>query len=142
MAESKTKSTDTDVQAFVAAIENKRRREDSLVLLDLMGRAAGFDPRVWGDSMVGYGQYRYKYKSGRSGEYFLTGFSPRKSAMSIYVMPGFKQYEKQLALLGKHKHSVSCLYVTRLANIDLGVLENIVADSVSRMKKLYPDWSA
>ncbi len=62
--------------------------------------------------------------------------------MSIYVMPGFKQYEKQLALLGKHKHSVSCLYVTRLANIDLGVLENIVADSVSRMKKLYPDWSA
>ncbi len=107
-----------------------------------MGRATGFDPRIWGDSMVGYGQYRYKYKSGHSGEYFLTGFSPRKSAMSIYVMPGFKQYEKQLALLGKHGHSVSCLYVTRLANIDLGVLENIVADSVSRMKKLYPDWSA
>jgi len=107
-----------------------------------MGRATGFDPRIWGDSMVGYGQYRYKYKSGHGGEHFLTGFSPRKSAMSIYVMPGFKQYEKQLALLGKHKHSVSCLYVTRLANIDLGVLENIVADSVSRMKKLYPDWSA
>ena len=142
MAENKTKSTDTDVQAFVAAIENERRREDSLVLLDLMGRATGFDPRIWGDSMVGYGQYRYKYKSGHGGEHFLTGFSPRKSAMSIYVMPGFKQYEKQLALLGKHKHSVSCLYVTRLANIDLGVLENIATDSVSRMKKLYPDWSA
>ena len=141
MAENKTKSTDTDVQAFVAAIENERRREDSLVLLDLMGRATGFDPRIWGDSMVGYGQYRYKYKSGHGGKHFLAGFSPRKSAMSIYVMPGLKQYEKQLALLGKHGPSVSCLYVTRLANIDLGVLENIVADSVSRMKKLYPDWS-
>lgn len=141
MADNKTKPTDADVTAFIAAIDNERRRCDAQTLIDLMNRVTGFKPRLWGDSIVGYGHYRYKYKSGHGGESFLTGFSPRKSAMTIYVMPGFKQYEKELAKLGKHKHSVSCLYVTRLENIDLTVLQEIVADSVERMKEMYPEWS-
>lgn len=140
MAENKTKPTDADVHAFIAAVEDERRRQDSHVLLELMKRVTGFKPQMWGDSIVGYGRYRYQYKSGHGGEYFLTGFSPRKSAMTIYIMPGFKRYEKKLARLGKHKHSVSCLYVNRLEAIDLQVLEDVVADSVARMKAMYPDW--
>ena len=141
MAENKTMPTDASVTDFIAAVENDTRREDAYLLLELMNRITGFKPRLWGESLIGYGHYRYKYKSGHGGEYFLTGFSPRKSAMTIYIMPGFKQYGAKLAKLGQHKHSVSCLYVTRLSSIDLTVLEDIVTDSVSRMKKLYPDWS-
>ena len=141
MADNKTKPTDADVQTYIATVENERRREDSLVLLSMMDRITGFKPQMWGDSIVGYGRYRYKYKSGHGGEFFLTGFSPRKTAMTVYVMPGFKKYEKKLAQLGKHKHSVSCLYITRLDTIKLQILEDIVADSVERMKSIYPDWS-
>lgn len=141
MAENKTMPTDASVPDFIAAVANETRRQDAYLLLELMNRITGFEPCLWGDSLIGYGHYRYKYKSGHGGEFFLTGFSPRKAATTIYIMPGFKQYGPQLAKLGKHKHSVSCLYVTRLSNIDLAVLEDIVTDSVSRMKKLYPDWS-
>ena len=141
MAENKTKPTDADVDAFIAGIDHDRRRADSGILLELMGRITGFQPRMWGESMVGFGQYHYKYASGREGDYFLTGFSPRKSAMTIYIMPGFKQYGDLLTKLGKHKHSVSCLYVTRLENIDLAVLEDMIRDSVKRMKIIYPDWT-
>ena len=141
MADNKTKPTDADVQTYIATVENERRREDSLVLLSMMDRITGFKPQMWGDSIVGYGRYRYKYKSGHGGEFFLTGFSPRKTAMTVYVMPGFKPYGHLLVKLGRHRHSVSCLYITRLANIDLSVLETIIADSVERMKANYPDWS-
>ncbi|MBL4890724.1 MAG: DUF1801 domain-containing protein [Rhizobiaceae bacterium] len=92
--------------------------------------------------MIGFGQYHYKYASGREGDYFLTGFSPRKNSMSIYIIPGFKSYGKLLEKLGKHKHSVSCLYVTRLENIDLDVLGEMVRQSIADMKEIYPDRSA
>lgn len=141
MTETKTMPTDASVPDFIAAVENTTRREDAYQLLELMNRITKLEPRLWGDSLIGYGHYRYKYKSGHGGEYFLAGFSPRKSAITIYIMPGFKQYEKKLTKLGKHKHSVSCLYVTRLANINLSILEDIITDAISRMKKLYPDWS-
>ena len=141
MADNKTKPTDIPVKDFIASIENDRRREDSLALLKLMNRVTGFKPQMWGDSIVGYGRYRYKYKSGHGGEFFLTGFSPRKSAMTVYIMPGFKKYENKLAKLGKHKHSVSCLYVNRLDAVDIDILEDIIKDSIERMKTLYPDWS-
>ncbi|MBU2581030.1 MAG: DUF1801 domain-containing protein [Alphaproteobacteria bacterium] len=141
MAENKTRPTRSGVSTFIAAVENDRRQQDSKVLLEMMSRITGFKPQMWGDAIVGYGRYRYKYESGRSGEYFLTGFSPRKSAMTIYIMPGFMQYEKQLAKLGRHRHSVSCLYVARLDAIALDVLEDIIADSVERMKSIYPDWA-
>ena len=140
MPENKTKPTAGDVTAFVASVENARRREDSATMLTLMEKITGMKPVLWGDSLIGYGQYFYTYKSGHSGNFPLTGFSPRKSATTIYIMPGFKQYGEQLERLGKHKHSVSCLYLTRLDKVDLGALEEIVADSVRRMKEIYPQW--
>lgn len=141
MAENKTQPTDADVLAFISGIEHTRRRDDSYTLHELLGRVTEFEPRMWGDSIVGYGQYHYKYASGREGDFLLTGFSPRKAAMTVYIMPGFKQYGDLLAKLGKHKHSVSCLYITRLDAVDLNVLEKIVSDSVERMKTIYPNWS-
>lgn len=141
MSENITKPTNADVRAFIANVAHPRRRAESEELLALMGRATGMKPQMWGDSMVGYGQYHYKYASGREGDYFLTGFSPRKAALTVYIMPGFKQYGDLLARLGKHRHSSSCLYVNRLENIDLTILETIVVDSVRRMKEIYPQWS-
>ncbi len=140
MSENKTKPSKADVMAFLNAVEQPRRREDGLVLHDMMGRITGMTPVLWGPSIVGYGEYYYKYGSGREGLWPLTGFSPRKAAMTIYIMPGFKQYTDHLARLGNHKHSVSCLYITRLEAVDLAVLEEIVASSVERMKTLYPRW--
>ena len=141
MTGNKTKPTNEDVGAFIASVEPKTRKADAETLLGLMKRTTGMKPVMWGDSIVGFGRYRYKNRSGRAGEFFLTGFSPRKSAMTVYVMPGFKAYGDLLAKLGKHRHSVSCLYITRLANIELSVLETIIADSVERMKANYPGWS-
>lgn len=142
MAENKTQPTDADVHAFIAGIEPERRRKESLVLLDLMGRVTRFEPRMWGKSIVGYGQYHYRYDSGREGDSLLTGFSPRKAAMTIYIMPGFDRHRNLLTKLGKHKISVSCLYVTRLDAVNLDILEEVIGDSVERMKAIYPNWSA
>ena len=140
MADNKTKPTDADVHAYIASVEHDRRRGEAETLVELMQHATGLEPRMWGDSMIGFGRYAYTYKSGHGGEYFLTGFAPRKAAMSIYIMPGFKHYEKDLTKLGPHTHSVSCLYVKRLDAIDLKTLKRIVSDSVTRMKKTYPEW--
>ncbi|MBO6901762.1 MAG: DUF1801 domain-containing protein [Rhizobiaceae bacterium] len=141
MAGNKTLPNDADVGEFLNSVEPERRRHDALQLLELMNAATGLKPRMWGSAIVGYGRYGYRYESGRTGEMCLTGFSPRKSALTVYVMPGFKPYADQLARLGKHKHSVSCLYLGSLASIDCAVLTEIVADSVERMKSKYPDWS-
>ena len=140
MSENKTKPTHADVMSFLQAVEQPRRREDGLALLEMMNRITGMKPVLWGPSLVGYGEYYYKTGAGREGLWPLTGFSPRKAAMTVYIMPGFKKYTDHLARLGKHKHSVSCLYITRLANVDLAVLEELISLSVERMKTLYPQW--
>ena len=140
MSENKTKPSNADVMEFLNAVEHPRRREDGLVLYDMMGAITGMTPVMWGPSLVGYGQYYYKTGAGREGFWPITGFSPRKAAMTVYIMPGFKQYADHLERLGKHKHSVSCLYITRLANVDLEVLSELVSASVERMKRLYPEW--
>ena len=137
-----TVQTGQPVADFLDAVEPERRRREGHVLLDLMSKATGLEPRMWGPSIVGYGRYAYRYDSGHSGQSFLTGFSPRKSALTIYVMPGFDRYGTELAKLGKHRHSVSCLYLTGLDKVDCDVLAAIVADSVGRMKTKYPDWAA
>ena len=139
-AENKTQPTDADVEAYLATVAPPRRQDDSFALLKMMKRITRFDPVMWGDSIVGFGRYHYKYDSGREGAFFLTGFAPRKAAMTVYIMPGFKQYQAQLARLGKHRHSVSCLYLNRLNGIDLKALEEIIRDSVKRMKKMYDWW--
>ena len=141
MAENKTKPTRKSIDRFINSVEPARRADDARLLLPLFKRATGMDPVLWGDNMIGFGTYHYRYKSGRQGDYFLTGFSPRKAALSVYIMPGFKAYQTFLSNLGRHKHSVSCLYLTNLSNIDLNVLHDLVRQSVEDMKRIYPDWS-
>ena len=94
---------------------------------------------MWGSAIVGFGSYHYTYASGREGDWFLTGFSPRKQNLTVYIMPGFKQYTKQLEKLGKHKHSVSCLYLKNLDYVDMEALAFMIGDSVRRMREMYPD---
>jgi hypothetical protein len=135
MADLKTRPTGGDVDAFVRAIADETRREDCLKLLELMGRVTGVAPRMWGSSIVGFGSYHYQYASGREGDWFLTGFSPRKRDLTLYIMAGFEGYGDLLARLGPHRTGKSCLYVKRLADLDLEVLEALVAASVKHMQE-------
>lgn len=137
MSDLKTRKTKASVRAFIDAIEDEQKRKDANELLSLMRRITCKRAAMWGDSIIGFGEYHYKYKSGREGDWPITGFSPRKQNISIYIMPGFSKYKKQLSKLGKHKHSVSCLYVKRLSDINMNILEDIVRDSVEQMKLIY-----
>ncbi len=137
MAEPKTKPTDASVQAFLDGVSPERRRREGYVLRDLMARVTGLEPLMWGDSMVGFGHYHYRYNNGRQGDWFLTGFSPRKRALSVYIMDGYSGYGDLLARLGKHKTAVSCLYITNIDNIDMAVLEDLIGLSVAAMRETY-----
>lgn len=137
MSDNKTQTTDEDPRAFVAAVEHPTRRADAEVLLDLFERVTGCAPRMWGPSIVGFGRYRYEYESGRTGEWMLTGFAPRKANLVLYVMPGYDDKAEQLERLGKHRLGKACLYVNKLADVDLAVLEEIVADGVAEMREQY-----
>ena len=138
----KTKPTKVSPRSFINAVDHPQRRKDGLELLKFFNRVTGMKPKMWGPSIVGYGRYYYKYDSGREGEHLITGFSPRKSALTIYVMPGYRDFSKELKRLGKHKLGKSCLYINKLDDVDLGVLEEIVRDGVAYMKKNYETWEA
>jgi hypothetical protein len=135
MAENKTQVTDADVMEFLNNVADARRREDSLAVLALMADVTGEEPKMWGSSIVGFGAYHYKYASGREGDMPLTGFSPRKQALTLYIMGGFEQYDDLLAKLGKHTTGSSCLYIKRLSDVDMGVLAELVTQSVEFMKR-------
>lgn len=137
MAENKTQPTDADVDAFIDAVENDRRREDSRALLDLMRDVTGEEPVMWGPSIVGFGQYHYRYESGREGDWFLAGFSPRKSNLVVYVMSGFPRHAELMEKLGKHRTGSSCLYVNKLDDVDLDVLRELVRRSVEHVTASY-----
>jgi hypothetical protein len=137
VAQLKTRPGDTDVSAFLAKVADPARREDCHTVLALMREVTGELPRLWGTSMVGFGSYHYRYASGREGDWFLTGFSPRKQDLTLYIMAGFDNYAALMAKLGKHKTGKSCLYVKRLADIDLAVLKQLVAASVTHMRQTY-----
>lgn len=139
MSTLKTRQNDADVEEFLAAVENDRRREDSFTVLELMKRATGEVPRMWGTSIVGFGSYHYRYASGREGDWPRVGFSPRKQSLTIYVMPGFSTYDDLLSRLGKHRTGKSCLYVNKLADIDMDVLEQLVRSSLETMRERYPE---
>ncbi|MEM9839484.1 MAG: DUF1801 domain-containing protein [Pseudomonadota bacterium] len=139
MAENKTKANEASVDDYLDSIDDESKREDSRILMEILARASGEPPVMWSGSIVGFGRYHYKYDSGREGEHMLTGFAPRKAQISVYIMPGFEPYKEQLERLGKHKTAKSCLYIKRLSDVDLGVLEEIATDSVIRMRKAYPD---
>ena len=139
MAEPKTKATSASVDKYLDAVEDEQRRDDCLTLVKLMSRITKEPPAMWGASIVGFGKYHYKYASGHEGDSCLAGFSSRKGDISIYVTAGFQGHEALLAKLGKHKTGKVCLYVRRLADIALGMLESLVKGSVAEMRRRYPD---
>jgi hypothetical protein len=135
MAELKTKQTEARVSAFLDAVENEQRRADCRTVLNLMRAVTGEEPKMWGPSMVGFGSYHYKYASGREGDWFVTGFSPRKQDLTLYIMAGFDRYDELMAKLGRYKTGKSCLYLKRLSDVDLGVLRELVTASVEAMRQ-------
>ena len=138
MSGNKTAATETAVQDFLASVEPDERRADALRLLDLFGQVTGYEAVMWGPSMIGFGKYYYRYESGREGEFFATGFSPRKAELSIYIMPGYADYGEILGRLGKHRTGKSCLYVKRLSDIDLDVLAELIRAGLDDLKKKWP----
>jgi hypothetical protein len=133
MAEAKTQPTDEPVADFLARIADPARRADCDTVLAMMRRATGVEPVMWGTAIVGFGRYRYTYASGRSGDWPVIGFSPRKGDLTLYLMPGFESNQALLAKLGKHRTGVSCLYLKRLSDVDLPTLEQLVQDAVQGM---------
>ncbi len=139
MAELKTKVTGESVDDYLAVIESDRRRDESRLIDAVARRITGHKPRMWGASIVGYGSYHYKYASGREGDWLATGFSPRKQALTKYVMLGFGNHDDLMAQLGKYKTGKSCLYINKLEDVDLGVLERLIERSFKDLRNRYPD---
>lgn len=139
MAENKTKPTAVDVEKFLNSVENDKRREDSLALLKIMKSVTRMQPKMWGPSIVGFGSYHYKYESGREGDFLMTGFSPRKQSLTVYIMTGFKRYDALMKKLGKHTTGQSCLYIKKLEDIDIPTLKELIKESLAHMKKSY-EW--
>ena len=137
----KTQPTGADVAAFLNSVEPQRRRADGVRLNALFAEATGFEPAMWGPSIVGFGRYHYRTEAGREGDFMATGFSPRKAALSIYIMPGYGDYGALLARLGKHKIGKSCLYVNILANIDEAVLKELIQQGLSDLARTYEVFS-
>lgn len=139
MAELKTQPNDASVDVFLDRIEseNPQKAADCRALIGMMRRVTGDPPRMWGKAMVGFGTYHYRYESGREGDWFLVGFSPRKRELSVYIMSGFDRYEELMKRLGKHRTGKSCLYIKSLDDIDTSVLEQLVAASVDYMRQQY-----
>lgn len=138
MAEIKTKPTQTSVSSFLESIEPEDKRLDSFALLEMMERITGEKAVIWGTSIVGFGKYHYKSeRSSQEGDWMLIGFSPRKQNLTLYVMTGFDDKEDLLSKLGKHKTSVGCLYIKKLADVDLKVLEKLIKVSYEHMKKIH-----
>jgi hypothetical protein len=143
-AANKTVATDAEALAYIATLEPERRREEAQSLLALYERVTGEPAKMWGPSIIGFGEYHYRYESGREGISCRSGFSPRKGKHSIYLMcgdldqPSAARFQARLAKLGKHKMEKSCLYISRLDQIDMAVLEEIIADNVAEMNRLYP----
>lgn len=133
MADNKTKPTAASVTEFLNSVENDQKRQDSFSVLKLMQEVTGEAPKMWGDSIVGFGQYHYKYASGREGDWFLVGFAPRKQNLTLYIMAGFDNYDTLLSQLGKHKTGKSCLYINKIADVDRTVLKKLIKQSVDHM---------
>lgn len=129
MADIKTRLNEGSVEGFLDSVENQQRRSDGFALLELHKRVTQLEPKMWGDSIIGFGTYHYKYASGREGDMPLAAFSPRKQNLTVYVTYDFEGCAQLLARLGKHKTSVACLYVNKLSDVDPAVLEEIVARS-------------
>lgn len=133
MAENKTRPTDHSVTDFLNSVENPTRREDGFTLLAMMEELTGETAVLWG-SIVGFGSYHYQYESGREGDMPMVAFSPRKQSMTVYILPGFDEYDEMLAQLGKHKIGKACLYINKLADVDETVLRGLIKHAYDHMK--------
>ena len=139
MAETKTKPTGVGVESFIDAVENPTRREDARTVCAMMERITGEEPRMWGPSIIGFGSYHYKYDSGHEGIACRLGFSPRKAQLVLYVLTETEGEAELLARLGKHKIGKCCLYINKLADVDMGVLETLTRRAWDRMNRRYPN---
>jgi hypothetical protein len=139
MAEQKTKPTEQSVEDFLSKVSDEKVRDDCYALVKLMSKATGSPPKMWGPTIVGFGNYHYRYDSGHEGDACLTGFSPRKQNITVYVMPGFNQHADLLEKLGKHKAGKGCLYIKKLEDVNSTVLESLIKQSVNFLKTKYPD---
>ena len=137
MGGNKTRPSDASVESFIDSVADERRREDCRALVRMMSDISGCRPRIWG-SMIGFGQYHYRYASGREGDFFITGFAPRQSALTVYVMSGLAGQAARLETLGPHRTGKSCLYLKSLDTVDTGVLREIIRDSVATMRSRHP----
>jgi hypothetical protein len=133
MAELKTQKTDDSVEAFLNSVEHDKRRADAFKVVELMKEVTGEEPKMWGSSIVGFGDHHYKYESGRQGDWFVTGFSPRKQNLTLYIMAGFDEYDELLGKLGKYKTGKACLYINKLEDVDLSTLRQLVKKSAEHM---------
>lgn len=138
-AQNKTQPTTVSPDDYIAGIDHPVRREDAAVLLDLMRRITGWDARMWGPSIVGFGQYHYTYESGREGDFMRTGFSARRANLVVYILPGYTDFSEILTRLGKHKLGKSCLYINKLTDVDLAVLEELIRAGLADMAEKYPE---
>jgi hypothetical protein len=134
----KTVATKASVSEFIEALDDPERRSECKTLVKLMRKVTGHEPVLWGDSIVGFDVFRYGRSSGKQFEYFRTGFSPRKQALTVYILPGYTDFSKTLARLGPHKTGKSCLYLKRLADVDLDVLEELVRAGYQDMSERFP----
>lgn len=137
MADAKTKPTKVSVKDFIEKVPDEQKRKDSYELLSMMESITGEKAVMWGPSIIGFGKYHYKYASGHEGDACLTGFSPRKAAISLYIMGAVSENQILLSRLGKYKKAVGCLYIKRLSDIDKKVLEQLIKESVDHLKRLY-----
>ncbi|WP_209347927.1 DUF1801 domain-containing protein [Pontixanthobacter sp. CEM42] len=145
MSEPKTMPTDVSVEDFIAGVEPERKREEAKVLDAMFRKVTGEEPKMWGPSIIGYGTYETTYASGRDVTWMRGGFSPRKAKHSLYLMGGYcdelsgKRRDTQLERLGKHSRGKSCLYINKLADVDLDVLEEMIGEDWETMARIYPD---
>lgn len=135
MAELKTNRNDGSVEAFLNGIEDETKRQDAFTILEMIQEVTGAEPKMWGASIIGFGNYQYKYASGREGEWMLAGFSPRKQNLTLYITGGLEPHEAILAKLGKHACGKGCLYIKKLKDIDLATLQELIKASVDHMTK-------
>ena len=138
MAKTKTTWTDASVEDFINAVPDERKQADSYRILDMMEQASGEEARMWGPTIIGFGKYHYKYDSGHEGDAPRLGFSPRKDALTLYLMPDASKREALLSKLGKHKSGKSCVYIKRLEDVDENVLKEMILASLKHVNSLYP----
>ncbi len=138
MAEPKTKLNDASVVKFLALVENEHQRKDSFEILELMKAITKEEPKMWGDSIIGFGTYHYVYASGKEGDWMRIGFSPRKGKISLYLMCGMEHKQDVLDRIGKYKTGKSCFYINKLSDINMGVLSELIQAATDKMYVLYP----